>query len=250
MANTLLMPKATAVWLVDNTALTFEQIAQFCTLHPLEVKAIADGELAQGIKGMDPVITGQLTREEIARGEADPNHRLKLSDPKVRVPDRSARDRAIRRCRSGRTGRTPSSGWCATIPSSRTRRFRVSSARPSRRSSRSANASTGIRPICVPMDPVTLGPVLADRPRPRGAARLARPAAGPADRRYAAAGLDDRKVAGRYPAAARRGQGTRSERGVCQAVVAESQGAAAGRGLGGTRAIPGDVENREEEPLW
>jgi hypothetical protein len=87
MANTLLMPKATAVWLVDNTALTFEQIAQFCALHPLEVKAIADGESAQGIKGMDPVITGQLTREEIARAEADPTHRLKLSDPKVRVPD-------------------------------------------------------------------------------------------------------------------------------------------------------------------
>ncbi len=87
MANALLMPKATAVWLVDNTALSFEQIAQFCTLHPLEVKAIADGESAQGIKGMDPVITGQLSREEIAKGEADANYRLKLSDPKVRVPE-------------------------------------------------------------------------------------------------------------------------------------------------------------------
>lgn len=87
MANTLLMPKATAVWLVDNTALSFDQIAQFCALHPLEVKAIADGESAQGIKGMDPIITGQLTRDEIARGEKDVNHRLKLSDQKVRVPD-------------------------------------------------------------------------------------------------------------------------------------------------------------------
>ena len=87
MANTLLMPKATAVWLVDNTSLSFEQIAQFCGLHPLEVKAIADGEAAQGIKGMDPVITGQLSREEIAKAEADPNHRLKLQDPKVRVPE-------------------------------------------------------------------------------------------------------------------------------------------------------------------
>ncbi|MGB3388537.1 MAG: DUF1013 domain-containing protein [Pseudaminobacter sp.] len=87
MANTLLMPKATAVWLVDNTALSFDQIAQFCSLHPLEVKAIADGESAQGIKGMDPIITGQLSREEIARGERDPNHRLKLSEPKVRVPE-------------------------------------------------------------------------------------------------------------------------------------------------------------------
>ena len=87
MANTLLMPKATAVWLVDNTALSFDQIAQFCRLHPLEVKAIADGESAQGIKGMDPIITGQLTREEIARAEADPDHRLKLQEPKVRVPE-------------------------------------------------------------------------------------------------------------------------------------------------------------------
>jgi len=87
MATQLLMPKATAVWLVDNTALSFDQIANFCKLHPLEVKAIADGESAQGIKGLDPVITGQLSREEIARGEKDPNYRLKLSEPKVRVPE-------------------------------------------------------------------------------------------------------------------------------------------------------------------
>ncbi len=87
MANTLLMPKATAVWLVDNTALTFDQIAEFCKLHPLEVSAIADGDAAQGIKGMDPVMTGQLTREEIATAERDPNHKLKLSEPKVRVPE-------------------------------------------------------------------------------------------------------------------------------------------------------------------
>lgn len=87
MAQQLLMPKATAVWLVDNTALSFEQIAQFCKLHPLEVKAIADGESAQGIKGLDPISTGQLSRDEIARAEANPNHKLKLSEPKVRVPD-------------------------------------------------------------------------------------------------------------------------------------------------------------------
>ncbi len=87
MANTLLMPKATAVWLVDNTALTFDQIAEFCKLHPLEVSAIADGDAAQGIKGQDPITTGQLSREEIATGEADPNHKLKLSEPKVRVPE-------------------------------------------------------------------------------------------------------------------------------------------------------------------
>ncbi len=87
MATQLLMPKATAVWLVDNTALSFDQIATFCKLHVLEVKAIADGEAAQGIKGLDPVITGQLSREEIARAEKDLNYRLKLSEPKVRVPE-------------------------------------------------------------------------------------------------------------------------------------------------------------------
>ncbi len=87
MANKLLMPKATAVWLVDNTALSFDQIAQFCALHPLEVKAIADGDSAQGIKGLDPVGTGQLSREEIAAGEADSTYKLKILDPKVRVPE-------------------------------------------------------------------------------------------------------------------------------------------------------------------
>lgn len=87
MAQQLLMPKATAVWLVDNTALSFDQIATFCKLHPLEVKAIADGESAQGIKGLDPISTGQLSREEIARAESNPNHKLKLSEPKVRVPE-------------------------------------------------------------------------------------------------------------------------------------------------------------------
>jgi hypothetical protein len=81
------MPKATAVWLVDNTSLTFEQIAEFCGLHVLEVKGIADGDVAHGIKGMDPISSGQLSREEIAAAELDPSHRLKLSEPKVEVPE-------------------------------------------------------------------------------------------------------------------------------------------------------------------
>ena len=87
MATTPLMPKATAVWLVENTALSFDQIADFCKLHPLEVKAIADGDAAQGIKGLDPVLTGQLTREEIEKAEADHDQRLHISDPKVRLPE-------------------------------------------------------------------------------------------------------------------------------------------------------------------
>jgi len=81
-----LMPKATAVWLVENTSMSFEQIADFCKLHPLEVKAIADGESALTIKGLDPVLTGQLTREEIAQAEADHSICLHIADPKVRVP--------------------------------------------------------------------------------------------------------------------------------------------------------------------
>jgi uncharacterized protein len=87
MATAPLMPKATAVWLVDNTSLSFEQIAQLCNLHVLEVKAIADGDAAQGIKGLDPVLTGQLTREEIALAEKDPDHKLHISEPKVRLPE-------------------------------------------------------------------------------------------------------------------------------------------------------------------
>ncbi|HEX9905405.1 MAG TPA: cell cycle transcriptional regulator TrcR [Propylenella sp.] len=83
---TPLMPKATAVWLVENTALSFEQIADFCKLHHLEVQAIADGESAQSIKGLDPVLTGQLTQENIRQAEADPTVRLNLAEPKVRAP--------------------------------------------------------------------------------------------------------------------------------------------------------------------
>ena len=85
MATTLLMPKATAVWLVDNTSLSFEQIAAFCSLHPLEVQGVADGDVAGGIMGVNPIQNGQLTKEEIEKAEADPSYRLKVSDPKVRV---------------------------------------------------------------------------------------------------------------------------------------------------------------------
>ncbi len=83
-----LMPKATAVWLIDKTALTFTQIADFCGMHPLEVQAIADGEVAQGIVGYDPVVNGQLTIEEIRRCEADPSARLKMLPTSLPVPKR------------------------------------------------------------------------------------------------------------------------------------------------------------------
>jgi uncharacterized protein len=86
-----LMPKATAVWLVENTSLTFEQIAAFCGLHVLEVKGIADGDVAQGIKGLDPVTSGQLTREEIEESERDTGRDLHLAEPKVVVPETPTR---------------------------------------------------------------------------------------------------------------------------------------------------------------
>ncbi|MGJ4892671.1 DUF1013 domain-containing protein [Bradyrhizobium sp. HKCCYLR20261] len=91
MSNAPLMPKATAVWLVDNTALTFDQVADFTKMHPLEVRAIADGDAAQGIKGMDPISTGQLTREEIEKAERDPNYRLRLQESKVVLPPQPKR---------------------------------------------------------------------------------------------------------------------------------------------------------------
>jgi hypothetical protein len=81
-----LMPKATAVWLIENTALSFEQVADFCNMHTLEVQAIADGEVAIGIVGMDPVANGQLTREEIARVEKDPKARLKMASQDLPLP--------------------------------------------------------------------------------------------------------------------------------------------------------------------
>lgn len=73
-----LMPKATAVWLVENTALSFEQIAEFCGMHPLEVQGMADGEVSGGIRGLDPMAGGQLTLEEIQRCEKDPKARLAI----------------------------------------------------------------------------------------------------------------------------------------------------------------------------
>ena len=76
--NKPIMAKATAVWLVDNTTLSFKQIGDFCGLHELEVQGIADGDVAAGVKGFDPVANNQLTQEEIETGEKDPAHKLKL----------------------------------------------------------------------------------------------------------------------------------------------------------------------------
>jgi len=79
----ILMPKATAVWLIDNTTLTFEQVADFCGLHRLEVKGIADGDVAENMRGVDPISGGELTREEIQKAEADEDYRMKMAPSKT-----------------------------------------------------------------------------------------------------------------------------------------------------------------------
>src|SRR5256886_6408895 len=86
MSDKPLMPKATAVWLIDNTSLTFEQIAEFVGMHPLAVKGIADEDVAKGIKGIDPVAAGQLTHEQVEQAEKNPDLKLKMAPAKYKMP--------------------------------------------------------------------------------------------------------------------------------------------------------------------
>ena len=85
MTNAPLMPMATAVWLVENTTLTFKQIAEFCNLHEVEIQGIADGEVAKGIKPYNPIIAGQLTREEIELSSKDENRPLNISSSDIKI---------------------------------------------------------------------------------------------------------------------------------------------------------------------
>jgi hypothetical protein len=101
----LLMPKATAVWLIDNTGLTFEQIGAFCDLHPLEIQAIADGEIGAGMQGYDPIANSQLSTDEVARCEAEPEARLELS--KSNLPQPTARTKGPRYVPVARRGDKP-----------------------------------------------------------------------------------------------------------------------------------------------
>ena len=94
MSNAPLMPMATAVWLVDNTTLSFKQIADFCKLHEVEVQGIADGEVAKGIKGYNPIISGQLTREEIELSSKDNDRPLQIKSTDVEV---SGEDKKIKK---------------------------------------------------------------------------------------------------------------------------------------------------------
>ena len=85
MSNAPLMPMATAVWLVENTTLTFKQIAQFCNLHEVEIQGIADGEVAKGIKAYNPIISGQLSREEIELSSKDENRPLLIKNTDIEI---------------------------------------------------------------------------------------------------------------------------------------------------------------------
>ena len=95
MSDKPLMPKATAVWLVENTKISFKQIADFCNLHELEVKGIADGDVEKGIKAYNPILAGQLTREEITASSEDSNRPLKLNKKNLDISSRKKKPRYI-----------------------------------------------------------------------------------------------------------------------------------------------------------
>ena len=92
MSSAPLMPVATAVWLVENTSLTFKQIADFCKMHEVEIRSIADGEVGKGIVGYNPIISGQLTREEIDLSSKDKNRPLKIIENEVQINTQNKKD--------------------------------------------------------------------------------------------------------------------------------------------------------------
>ena len=93
MSNTPLMPVATAVWLVENTSLTFKQIAEFCNMHEVEIQSIADGEVGKGIVGYNPIIAGQLTKEEIELSSKDTKRALKITENEVQLSAETKKDK-------------------------------------------------------------------------------------------------------------------------------------------------------------
>ena len=95
MSNAPLMPMATAVWLVENTTLTFKQIANFCNLHEVEIQGIADGEVAKGIKAYNPIISGQLAREEIELSSKDENRPLQIKNSDIEISNSEKKNKKI-----------------------------------------------------------------------------------------------------------------------------------------------------------
>ena len=215
MSQGPLMPKATAVWLVENTSLSFEQIADFCKLHPLEVKGIADGEVAAGIKGLDPITTNQLTREEIERAQADPDHRLRMAETKVKLPEIKRTKKGPRYTPVSRRHDRPNAIlWLAAQPSRAEGRADHA---PRRHHQDDDPADPRPHPLELRQPaadgPGDARPALADRPRLRGPARRQGPAAGRARRdagqTLMPAEVDDRS---RRPDALRRPRRRRARR--------------------------------------
>lgn len=142
-----LMPRATAVWLVENTTLTFRQIAEFCELHELEIQAIADGDVAFNILGVSPVENGQLTAEEISRCEADRRASLQANELERNVKAKNAKAKKML-SPSQRSDKPSAVLWILkTVRKSSIRRFANWSEPPSRRLKRSAPARIRIWPI-------------------------------------------------------------------------------------------------------
>jgi uncharacterized protein len=199
----ILMPKATAVWLIDNTTLTFEQIAEFCELHPLEVKGIANGEVAENMRGADPVASGELTREEIELGQADANHALKSPAPKHQDVPQPKRAGARFTPVSRRKDRPDAIAWFIK------HHPEINDAQISRLIGTTKSTIESVRsrqhwnaPNIKPVDPVTLGLVSQielDDVVSRAAAKRAETTA---DREARHAGPTLRKVAPVEPAAA------------------------------------------------
>ena len=106
MSNVPLMPMATAVWLVENTTLTFKQIAKFCNLHEVEVQGIADGEVAKGIMAYNPIISGQLTREEIEIASKDENKELQIKNTVIKIWIEDKKIKNIFRYQKDKTNQT------------------------------------------------------------------------------------------------------------------------------------------------
>ncbi len=199
------MPKATAVWLVENTALSFDQIADFCKLHPLEVKAIADGDAAQGIKGLDPIQTGQLTRERDQEGRGRSRAPAEACRrPRSRCPEPKRKKGPRYTPVSRRQDRPNAILWLIRnhpeLKDSQIMRL-VGTTKSTIQRIRDRTHWNAAN--LTPDRPGDARPVLADRSRLRGAARQQGKAGAGRNRRDAAAGRGDHRAqGGREPHAA------------------------------------------------
>ena len=166
------------MWLVENTSLTFDQVAEFCKLHPLEVKGIADGEVAAGIKGHDPISSGQLMREEIQLGEKNKDHHLRLAPPKGAVTPAQEDARAPLHAAVASAGPSQCDPVAGAQPSGAQGRA-DHAARRDHEDDPASHSRPDALELVVPraLGSGDAGPLLADRPRFRGQPRRQGPSA-------------------------------------------------------------------------